>query len=67
MKMADIRKKAKEMGLKPPRLTKVELIRSIQVAEGNFPCFATAMGYCDQFNCMWREDCLPRGRTRSAG
>lgn len=36
----------------------VELIRSIQRAEGNFDCFRTANGYCDQWECSWRSLCL---------
>ena len=28
--------------------------------EGNFDCFGSAYeGYCDQYDCSWREDCLP--------
>lgn len=36
----------------------VDLIRSIQTAEGNFDCFGTANGYCDQWECRWRTFCL---------
>jgi hypothetical protein len=40
-------------------MKKENLIRSIQLAEGNFPCFGTATaGLCDQTNCLWRVDCL---------
>lgn len=35
-----------------------DLIRMKQVREGNFPCFATAGTYCDQFNCKYRSVCL---------
>jgi len=58
IKIADVRKRAKERGLKTSRLKKADLIRAIQVAEGNFPCFGTAREYCDQVNCLWRKDCL---------
>ncbi|MGQ9638089.1 MAG: SAP domain-containing protein [Thermodesulfobacteriota bacterium] len=59
MKMQDIRKKAKDLGLKSTfGLSKAELIRRIQRAEGNFDCFGTATDYCDQFQCYFREDCL---------
>ncbi|MGQ9509718.1 MAG: SAP domain-containing protein [Thermodesulfobacteriota bacterium] len=59
MKMQDIRKKAKDLGLKSTfGLSKAELIRRIQRAEGNFDCFGTATDYCDQFQCCFREDCL---------
>lgn len=59
MQMQDIRNKAKSMGLKTSRLTKVDLVRQIQTAEGNFSCFATALdGICDRTDCAWRKDCF---------
>ncbi|MDI6791909.1 MAG: Rho termination factor N-terminal domain-containing protein [bacterium] len=60
MKIADVRKKAKEMGLKAARMKKADLIRAIQMAEGNSPCFETAGDCCDQTNCYWIDDCLPK-------
>ena len=63
MQMQEIRTIAKEHGLKTSKQTKVGLVRSIQVAEGNFACFATAIdGDCDQMGCMWREDCFAAAR-----
>jgi hypothetical protein len=59
MKMEEIRSKAKALGLRNTfGLSKAELIRRIQRAEGNFDCFGTAKDYCDQFQCCFREDCL---------
>lgn len=59
MKMEAVRAKAKALGLKIPfGLSKAELIRRIQRAEGNFDCFGTAKDYCDQLECCFREDCL---------
>jgi len=59
MKMQEVRAKAKALGLKNTfGLSKVELIRRIQRAEGNFDCFGTAKDYCDQFECCFREDCI---------
>ena len=59
MKMEEIRSIAKSHGIHPARLSKAELIKSIQAGEGNFDCFATARnGECDQAGCLWREDCL---------
>ena len=59
MNMQEIRTIAKAHGVKGSRLTKVKLVRSIQAAEGNFDCFATAVdGVCDQQGCLWREDCF---------
>ena len=59
MKMREVRAKAKVLGLKNTfGLSKMELIQMIQRAEGNFDCFGTAMDYCDQFHCCFKEDCL---------
>lgn len=62
MKIQKIRSIAKEAGVNSARRSKGEIIRAIQEAEGNFPCFGTARdGFCDREDCMWREDCLPPG------
>jgi hypothetical protein len=59
MNMQDIRSIAKEFGLKTGKKTKIDLVRTIQLTEGNFDCFATASaGECDQTGCLWRKDCL---------
>ncbi len=59
MDMQAIRDLAKEFGIKTSRMSKVKLIQSIQLTEGNFACFATATsGECDQLSCLWREDCF---------
>ena len=64
MNMQEIRGIAKGLGLKTSRTTKVNLVRSIQLTEGNFDCFGTAReGVCDQSGCLWRKDCLgPAGK-----
>ncbi len=59
LSIADIKKKAKKINLQPGNMNKIELIRAIQTAEGNFPCFKTASnGRCDQHGCCWRDDCV---------
>ena len=60
IKMSYLRQVVKKMGVKIPfKITKCELIRTIQKAEGNTPCFGTAGdGVCDQTACCWRVDCL---------
>jgi len=59
IKMTHIREKAQELGLGVPvGISKTELIRNIQRAEGNFDCFGTVDDYCDQFICYWRSLCL---------
>lgn len=58
MKLNDIRKIAKNMGLKAGKVKKADLIKKIQESEGNFTCFQTAGDFCDQEACCWRSDCL---------
>ena len=59
MKMEEIRSIAKSHSINPAKLSKTELIKTIQANEGNFDCFATAgSGECDQSGCLWREDCF---------
>ena len=63
MKLEDVRSIAKSHSINPGKLSKTELIKSIQVDEGNFDCFATAHGgVCDQVGCSWREDCFAAAR-----
>ncbi len=68
MNMQEIRSKAKEMGINSFGKTKIELIRAIQKAEGNFDCYGTAIDYCDQLECSFRSSCLgeaPKPRRTS--
>ncbi|MGE5311314.1 MAG: Rho termination factor N-terminal domain-containing protein [Nitrospirota bacterium] len=58
MTLRELQKLAKQLGLNPGKVRKAELIKAIQRAEGNFDCFGTAKDYCDQLNCLFREDCL---------
>ena len=59
MKLEEIRSIAKSHSINAGKLSKAELIKSIQSGEGNFDCFATAYdGVCDQLNCLWRKDCF---------
>jgi hypothetical protein len=57
MNMKEVKEKARTLGLKPGRLRKADLIRAIQTAEGNPPCFQTAQDDCDQTGCCWRDEC----------
>jgi hypothetical protein len=44
-------------------ISKIQLIKSIQISQRNFPCIATAgAGECDQMACCWREDCFDAAR-----
>jgi hypothetical protein len=59
MIIQEIRKIAREKGIGPGKLKKIELIRAIQKAEGYSDCYATPyVRECNQFKCLWREDCL---------
>lgn len=58
MTVTEIKEMATRLGIKAGKMKKADLIQEIQKAEGNFPCFGTATDYCDQTDCMFREDCL---------
>lgn len=60
MKIDGIRRRARALGINPSGKDRSKLIREIQTAEGNFPCFQTAEDFCDQSDCCWREDCLTK-------
>ena len=50
--------KAKDLGLKnTQKLTKVELIHSIQTAEGHVPCFGRIPD-CTVSPCLFRSECI---------
>jgi len=60
MRLTDIEKKAKGLGIKDTwKLSKKDLVKTIQRKEGNFDCFGTAAtNNCNQVACCWRTDCL---------
>ncbi len=61
MRLSEIEKKAKSVGLKDTwKFSKKDLIRAIQSKEGNYPCFATAQNFCNQSACCWKTDCLAK-------
>jgi DNA-binding IscR family transcriptional regulator len=65
MTINQVREIARKQGIHTARMSKADIVRAIQRAEGNFDCFGTALdGYCDQENCLWREDCL--GKSAAA-
>jgi len=58
MKMAEVRTKAKAMGINAVGKTKETVIRAIQTAEGNQDCFKRGKrATCGQNKCAWRSDC----------
>ena len=59
MKMGEIKKMAKALGLNiTSEMKKADIIKAIQIKEGNFGCFGTVRDYCDQERCLFRKDCL---------
>ena len=58
MKMAEVREKAKTLGITPGKMKKTELIHSIQKTEGHSPCFGQASDQCEQTNCCFMGDCF---------
>ena len=65
MKMQEIRTMGKEYGINSFGKTKVNLIREIQIAEGNFDCYGKAFEYCDQLRCCFRSTCLNGNQART--
>ncbi len=54
-----IREYASKLGVKNyTRFKKIELIRRVQQAEGNSPCFR-GIHDCWEFRCLWRKECQP--------
>jgi hypothetical protein len=59
MKMEDVKKKAKKLGINWSKMSKTELIHAIQSAEGNTPCYGNSNnGSCPYTNCCFRSDCF---------
>jgi hypothetical protein len=52
--------KAKTMGIDTSDKRKDDVIRAIQVHEGNSPCFKTGIDDCGESDCCWRKDCLQK-------
>jgi hypothetical protein len=59
MKLADVKAKARQLGIIDPPADRTQLIRTIQTYEGYTPCFKTR-DRCDQMKCMWRRECLKK-------
>jgi len=59
MNMTELKEKAEELGVKPGRKKKADLIRAIQEAEGNEPCFGKNNdGHCEYSDCCFWSDCI---------
>lgn len=60
MNLATIRDRARALQMTGiGKLRKPELIRALQIREGNQACFGADWRFsCMQYDCCWREDCL---------
>ena len=60
MRVKDIRDRAQLLGIpKTARMKKAELIKAIQLKEGNTDCFGSGPEMdCGETDCLWREDCF---------
>ena len=65
MKMKEIQTMGKKCGINSFGKTKANLIREIQIAEGNFDCFGKAFEYCDQLKCCFRTICLNGNQAKT--
>jgi hypothetical protein len=46
------------MGIKTANMKKADIIKAIQLAEGNIDCYDSGKSASvGQDNCLWREDC----------
>jgi len=58
MTVDEIREMARLLNVKTGKANKSELVRAIQQAEGNLPCFnSNSSATCGQYSCLWRADC----------
>jgi len=68
MKINDVRKMAKKMGINTYGVKKKDIIRAVQRAENNIACFATErVESCNEEKCSWRDDCLSINNNPKSG
>jgi len=65
LSMKQIKAMAKKFRINPVGFSRTELVRRIQTAEGNFPCYRTAEKTCDRTDCLWLDDCV--GKSPDGG
>ena len=56
----DLFVKAKSLGIHSEGMERAEIIRAIQRAEGNTPCFGVSNGKCVHSTCCFRAECIGR-------
>lgn len=58
MKLNEIKEIARQRGINPAKMKKIDLIRAIQQDEGNPVCCSTGnKEECGEADCLWRDDC----------
>lgn len=68
MNKRELLKIAKSHHIFDAGLSMTELIRRIQLAEGNFDCFGRASARtCDQSNCAWLDSCIRASASAGVG
>ena len=68
MNLASIKQKAIGLGIsgdKVAKMSKADLIASIQTAEGHSACFASKTGGCQYTACCWMADCYAEASRRT--
>ncbi len=62
MDIVEIRQRGETMGMTGlEEMSKGEMIRVIQMAEGSRDCFGNFWRFdCLELDCCWREDCLTK-------
>jgi hypothetical protein len=58
MEFDEIVIKARTLGIAPGGRGADELVRAIQAAEGNTPCFRSGRVVCEYMHCSWYADCV---------
>ncbi|SCZ55163.1 hypothetical protein [Thiohalomonas denitrificans] len=60
MRLEAVRALARESGIVADNMRKAELVQTLQRTEGHAECFGLpGKGVCREWDCLWREDCLP--------
>lgn len=59
MNINEIQERARAMGITELEgMTKGEIIRAIQIAEGSRDCYGNLWRFdCLEYDCCWRDDC----------
>ncbi len=58
MTFAEIKQIAKDHGIKVAGIKKTDIVRAIQLREGNIPCFSSGKASeCGQHSCLWLAAC----------